>query len=233
MPPCCEPCCCRTADCRTLARALPPAIDRQAMARVWRDGQTKDVHIYRFLSTGSIEEKMYQRQILKVRACAHPRAVMWWMSRADELFVPVATVQEEVATAVVDEDLGAHRNFVRDDLKDVFKFDSKDQDQCGTFRLVTDARTARARQQRIPAAMAAGAGAGAGAGAVHSAPKASDGWDYDGAASVRDVVLRTALEASTLEDAGASGESATGGACGADTACIVTYVRQQRFGDGC
>eukprot|EP00698_Gefionella_okellyi_P026043 TRINITY_DN9807_c0_g1_i1.p1 TRINITY_DN9807_c0_g1~~TRINITY_DN9807_c0_g1_i1.p1 ORF type:complete len:866 (-),score=178.01 TRINITY_DN9807_c0_g1_i1:61-2421(-) len=42
-----------------------PASDLQAMARVWRDGQKKNVFIYRMLSTGSIEEKIYQRQISK------------------------------------------------------------------------------------------------------------------------------------------------------------------------
>ena len=42
-----------------------PAIDQQAMARVWRDGQKKDVYIYRLLSTGTVEEKIFQRQILK------------------------------------------------------------------------------------------------------------------------------------------------------------------------
>jgi DNA repair and recombination protein RAD54B len=35
------------------------------MARVWRDGQKNDVKIYRLLSTASIEEKIYQRQISK------------------------------------------------------------------------------------------------------------------------------------------------------------------------
>ena len=42
-----------------------PAIDQQAMARIWRDGQKKDVYIYRLLSTGTVEEKIFQRQILK------------------------------------------------------------------------------------------------------------------------------------------------------------------------
>lgn len=42
-----------------------PADDAQAMARIWRDGQTKPVSIYRFLSTGTIEERMFQRQELK------------------------------------------------------------------------------------------------------------------------------------------------------------------------
>lgn len=42
-----------------------PANDAQAMARVWREGQKKNVSIYRTLSTGSIEEKIFQRQITK------------------------------------------------------------------------------------------------------------------------------------------------------------------------
>jgi len=42
-----------------------PANDIQAMARVWRDGQKKTVHIYRLLTTGTIEEKIYQRQTAK------------------------------------------------------------------------------------------------------------------------------------------------------------------------
>jgi DNA repair and recombination protein RAD54B len=36
------------------------------MARIWRDGQKKPVFIYRLLSTATIEERVYQRQISKV-----------------------------------------------------------------------------------------------------------------------------------------------------------------------
>ena len=42
-----------------------PATDRQAMARVWRDGQNKRVFLYRLLMTGSIDEKIFQRQLSK------------------------------------------------------------------------------------------------------------------------------------------------------------------------
>lgn len=42
-----------------------PATDLQAMARVWRDGQQRKVHIYRLLLAGTIDEKIYQRQIRK------------------------------------------------------------------------------------------------------------------------------------------------------------------------
>ncbi|CAO1631210.1 unnamed protein product [Jaminaea pallidilutea] len=39
-----------------------PAADQQALARVWRDGQKKSCFVYRFIATGSIEEKIFQRQ---------------------------------------------------------------------------------------------------------------------------------------------------------------------------
>ncbi|KAF2348731.1 Helicase C-terminal [Trinorchestia longiramus] len=42
-----------------------PATDLQAMARVWRDGQTRTVHIYRLVLSGSVEERMFQRQVQK------------------------------------------------------------------------------------------------------------------------------------------------------------------------
>ena len=42
-----------------------PAMDAQAMARVWRDGQKKPCVVYRLVTTGSLEEKIYQRQRAK------------------------------------------------------------------------------------------------------------------------------------------------------------------------
>ncbi|KAK9805749.1 hypothetical protein WJX73_005408 [Symbiochloris irregularis] len=42
-----------------------PAVDLQALGRIWRDGQTKPCVTYRLLCTGTIEEKIYQRQLAK------------------------------------------------------------------------------------------------------------------------------------------------------------------------
>ncbi len=42
-----------------------PANDAQAMARVWRSGQAKKTYIYRLFSTGTLEEKIFQRQTFK------------------------------------------------------------------------------------------------------------------------------------------------------------------------
>uniref|UniRef100_A0A1B0D5V6 DNA repair and recombination protein RAD54-like n=1 Tax=Phlebotomus papatasi TaxID=29031 RepID=A0A1B0D5V6_PHLPP len=42
-----------------------PATDLQAMSRIWRDGQTRNVVIYRLVTAGTIEERIFQRQISK------------------------------------------------------------------------------------------------------------------------------------------------------------------------
>ena len=42
-----------------------PADDRQAAARIWRDGQKKKCYVYRFLSTGTIDEQIFARQVTK------------------------------------------------------------------------------------------------------------------------------------------------------------------------
>jgi len=47
-------------DCQNLFADWNPATDKQAAARVWRDGQKKQVYVYRFITTGSIEEKVSQ-----------------------------------------------------------------------------------------------------------------------------------------------------------------------------
>ena len=42
-----------------------PSTDMQARERAWRIGQSRDVTIYRLLTSGTIEEKIYHRQIFK------------------------------------------------------------------------------------------------------------------------------------------------------------------------
>ena len=42
-----------------------PATDAQAMARIHRDGQKRPVMIYRMLTTGCFDEKIFQRQLTK------------------------------------------------------------------------------------------------------------------------------------------------------------------------
>ncbi|XP_070798977.1 DNA excision repair protein ERCC-6 isoform X1 [Pituophis catenifer annectens] len=42
-----------------------PSTDTQARERAWRIGQTREVTVYRLLTAGTIEEKIYHRQIFK------------------------------------------------------------------------------------------------------------------------------------------------------------------------
>lgn len=53
-----------------------PATDKQAAARVWRDGQKKKVYVYRFITTGSIEEKV-PIHVLPTPAYAHPAELVF------------------------------------------------------------------------------------------------------------------------------------------------------------
>lgn len=74
-----------------------PANDDQAMARVWRDGQKKQVFIYRLLSTGTIEEKILQRQ-------AHKKAL---------------------SSCVVDKEEDVERHFSLEDLRKLFQLNEQ------------------------------------------------------------------------------------------------------------
>lgn len=42
-----------------------PAVDLQSMSRIHRDGQKKQCYIYRIMTTGCIDEKIFQRQLMK------------------------------------------------------------------------------------------------------------------------------------------------------------------------
>ena len=42
-----------------------PTYDQQAKDRAYRIGQQRNVHVYRLISIGSIEENIYMRQIYK------------------------------------------------------------------------------------------------------------------------------------------------------------------------
>ena len=42
-----------------------PSTDHQARERAWRIGQDREVSVFRLVTSGTVEEKMYQRQIFK------------------------------------------------------------------------------------------------------------------------------------------------------------------------
>jgi DNA repair and recombination protein RAD54 and RAD54-like protein len=84
-----------------------PAADQQALARVWRDGQKKDCFVYRFITTGTIEEKIFQRQ-------SHKQAL---------------------SSAVVDCSEDVERHFSLDSLKELFQYQGETRsDTHDTFR---------------------------------------------------------------------------------------------------
>lgn len=72
-----------------------PANDAQAMARCWRDGQKKDCYTYRLVATGTIEEKIFQRQLSK----------------------------KALSESIVDADEEVERHFTQEDLKQLFRFE--------------------------------------------------------------------------------------------------------------
>lgn len=74
-----------------------PASDQQALARVWRDGQKKNCFVYRLISTGTIEEKILQRQSMKM----------------------------SLSSCVVDEKEDVERIFSGDYLKKLFEFNTE------------------------------------------------------------------------------------------------------------
>lgn len=84
-----------------------PAHDAQAQARVWRDGQTQRTFIYRLLCTGTMEEKIFQRQLAKVG-----------MSKT------VVANSQQGNKAASDIFGSSHdRHFSPDELKDIFSID--------------------------------------------------------------------------------------------------------------
>uniref|UniRef100_UPI00358F4092 uncharacterized protein n=1 Tax=Myxine glutinosa TaxID=7769 RepID=UPI00358F4092 len=74
-----------------------PANDEQAMARVWHDGQKKTCFVYRLVSTGTIEEKVLQRQ----------------------------THKKALSSCVVDKEMDVERHFTQGELRDLFVLDEE------------------------------------------------------------------------------------------------------------
>lgn len=74
-----------------------PATDLQAMARIHRDGQEKPCHIYRLITLGAIDERIYQRQVSKIG----------------------------LADSIVD-GKAAVSGFTREELRDLFSLDESD-----------------------------------------------------------------------------------------------------------
>ncbi|KAJ1744344.1 DNA-dependent ATPase protein rad54 [Coemansia sp. RSA 989] len=70
-----------------------PADNLQACGRIWRDGQKKPCFIYTFVTTGTVEEKIFQRQSYKT----------------------------SLSTCVIDEQENVERHFSRDQMRQLFQ----------------------------------------------------------------------------------------------------------------
>ena len=84
-----------------------PATDDQAIARIHRQGQKRPTKIYRFLIKGGLEEKIWQRQVVK-------------RSLADSIMEARDGATEERSTKPSN---GGKATFTREELKDLFRFD--------------------------------------------------------------------------------------------------------------
>lgn len=108
-----------------------PATDLQSMARVWRDGQKKAVFIYRLICTGTIEEKIYQRQLFKGElqvAVGSSNLNMSHRSRSSSM--PPRSQAENGG------------NFTAEELKDLFTY-GKGLAYCDTLRVLEASRSVR------------------------------------------------------------------------------------------
>eukprot|EP01083_Nonionella_stella_P268865 909211_1 len=85
-----------------------PANDAQVMNRIWRDGQTNTCVIYRPMSVGSIDERIFQRQLTK----------------------------QEMAS-IMNKNVDVVRHFSREELRKVFTLEHTTQ-HCNTYDLLRD-----------------------------------------------------------------------------------------------
>lgn len=66
----------------SLDPAWNPSTDNQSVDRAYRIGQRRDVVVYRLISCGTVEEKIYRRQVGCLPACAAAAATILEPARA-------------------------------------------------------------------------------------------------------------------------------------------------------
>ncbi|KAJ2458723.1 DNA-dependent ATPase protein rad54 [Coemansia sp. RSA 2424] len=95
-----------------------PAENLQACGRIWRDGQKKTCYIYTFVTTGTVEEKIFQRQSYKT----------------------------SLSTCVIDEQENVERHFSRDEMRQLFKSKLRGQTMSDTHDQFKCRRCVRGHQ---------------------------------------------------------------------------------------
>lgn len=129
-----------------------PATDLQAMARVWRDGQKKHVYVYRLLSTSTIEEKIYQRQLFKgeLQTAIGGEAVQ---SPVDS--VGGTETNSVCADGAGDKpEFGKEGNFSAEELRDLFQYSESRIQYCETLDVLGRSRDDAERNDQTQASKA-------------------------------------------------------------------------------
>ncbi|KAI6191164.1 hypothetical protein M3Y97_00198300 [Aphelenchoides bicaudatus] len=114
-----------------------PATDAQARERAWRIGQNQQVTIYRLMTSGTIEEKIYQRQIFKQflanRVLVDPKQKRFFKTNdLHELFtLGDATIDREHGTETASVFASKYAEINKETYREpkTLKDESKDQDE--------------------------------------------------------------------------------------------------------
>jgi transcriptional regulator ATRX len=94
--------------------------DTQAIFRSYRFGQKKPVYIYRFLAHGTMEEKIYQRQVVK-------QSISQRLERKSFSFL-----NNNLFYCSVVDDHQLDRHFTQSDIKELYKFQPEQLPQAQT-----------------------------------------------------------------------------------------------------
>ncbi|SGY44286.1 BQ5605_C001g00138 [Microbotryum silenes-dioicae] len=105
-----------------------PASDMQALARVWRDGQKKNCFVYRFVATGTVEEKS--------ELCSH--------------FFQRQSHKQNLSSCVVDSNEDIERHYSGDNLRQLFQYK---ESKCETHELFKCKRCKNGKQMLKSPAM--------------------------------------------------------------------------------
>lgn len=92
-----------------------PAHDLQAMARIWRPGQQKECTVYRLVTTGTLEEKVYQRQRQKADI-----ATVTMANQKQQQDKAHGTGRKDI-TAVKNNNKNNNNKFSKEELRQLFK----------------------------------------------------------------------------------------------------------------
>ncbi|VDN10279.1 unnamed protein product [Dibothriocephalus latus] len=96
-----------------------PSHDIQSIFRSYRFGQTKPVYIYRLLAQGTMEEKMYDRQVGSFDIIDAMDSLPHFPFHSDYL---LQVTKQSLALRVVDEQQ-VERHFSEDDLRELYAFE--------------------------------------------------------------------------------------------------------------